>query len=123
LTWGRKDNGYRTVLIGTEQDKISFPAISSNRTTTTSHTEYVFSEGECYGVVTFNSQAQTIKLIEEYVCEALIRAVLGENEKIISKALLPHPEPRFRLSYFLGQYRITKRANSKDAAQQGYPIS
>lgn len=103
-------------LIGTEPDEISFPAISASRTTTC-HTEYVFSEGKWCGVVTFNSQAQTIKLIEECVWEAFRRAVLGENEKTIAKALLSHPEQRFRLSYFLGQYRTTNRTNLKDIDQ------
>lgn len=103
-------------LIGTEPDEISFPAISASRTTTC-HTEYVFSEGGWRGVVTFNTQAQTIKLIEECVWEAFRRAVLDENEKTIAKALLSHPEQRFRLSYFLGQYRTTNRVNTKEVVQ------
>ncbi|WP_270406953.1 hypothetical protein [Paenibacillus timonensis] len=104
-------------LIGTDPDEISFPAISASRTTTC-NTEYVFSQGNWCGVVTFNSQAQTIKLIEECVWEAFRRAVLDENEeKTIAKALLSHPEQRFRLSYFLGQYRTTARASTKDSSQ------
>lgn len=103
-------------LIGTDPDEISFPAISASRTTTC-NTEYVFREGNWNGVVTFNSQAQTIKLIEESVWEAFRRAVLDENEKTIAKALLSHPEQRFRLSYFLGQYRTSARANTKDYHQ------
>ncbi|MGX5678391.1 hypothetical protein [Bacillus toyonensis] len=98
-------------LIGTDPDEISFPAISASRTTTC-NTEYVFSEGNWKSVVTFISQAQTIKLIEESVWEAFRRAIIGEDEKNVTKSLLSHPEQRFRLSYFLGQYRTTGRRSS-----------
>jgi hypothetical protein len=122
-----KDNGYARVMflgttgagkttvirqmIGTEPDEISFPAISSSRTTTC-NTEYIFREGDWSGVVTFISQAQAIKLIEECVWEAFRRAVIGEDEKTIAKALLSHPEQRFRLSYLLGQYRSSGKQTS-----------
>ncbi|KZE63730.1 hypothetical protein AWM68_11475 [Fictibacillus phosphorivorans] len=95
-------------MIGTEPDEISFPAISASRTTTC-NTEYIFKEGNWSGIVTFISQAQTIKLIEECVWEAFRRAAIGEDTKTIAKAFLSHPEQRFRLSYFLGQYRSSER--------------
>ncbi|MDU2240638.1 MAG: hypothetical protein E7E23_08635 [Paenibacillus sp.] len=105
-------------MIGTEPDEISFPAISSSRTTTC-NTEFIFREGNWSGVVTFISQAQTIKLIEECVWEAFRRAVIGEDEKTIAKALLSHPEQRFRLSYLLGQYRSSgKHTTSKQQDQE-----
>lgn len=103
-------------LIGTDSDEISFPAISASRTTTC-NTEYIYRDGDWSGVVTFNSQSQTIRLIEECVWEAFKRAIVGEDEKTIAKALLSHPEQRFRLSYFLGQYRASAKINTKENDQ------
>jgi len=96
-------------MIGTDPDEISFPAISSSRTTTC-NAEYIFKLGKWESIVTFNSQSQTIKLIEECVWEAFKKAAIGEDDKTIARALLSHPEQRFRLSYFLGQYRESDRA-------------
>jgi len=109
-------------MIGTDPDEISFPAISSSRTTTC-NTEFIFREGDWSGVVTFITQAQAIKLIEECVWEAFRRAVIGEGEKTIAKALLSHPEQRFRLSYLLGQYRSsTKQSGSKQEQEVEIPF-
>ncbi|MCK9857598.1 hypothetical protein [Paenibacillus sp. ATY16] len=120
---GTTGAGKTTVIrqvIGTEPDEISFPAISSSRTTTC-NTEFIFREGNWSGVVTFISQAQAIKLIEECVWEAFRRAVIGEDEKTIAKALLSHPEQRFRLSYLLGQYRASSKQNTIRTQDQEQP--
>ncbi|MCP3776645.1 hypothetical protein NLX71_25725 [Paenibacillus sp. MZ04-78.2] len=94
-------------LIGTDPNEVSFPAISSSRTTICD-TEIIFSDSTTTNcIVTFLSQAQTIRLIEECVIEAFKRAVSGDDDKKIAKALLTHPEQRFRLSYILGQYNST----------------
>ena len=95
-------------VIGTEPEEISFPAISASRTTIC-NTEFIFHDGEWRSIVTFITQSQVISLIEECIWEAFKRAVIGEDEKTIAKALLAHPEQRFRLSYFLGQYRSPKK--------------
>lgn len=107
-------------IIGTEPDEISFPAISSGRTTTC-NTEFVFKDGVWKGIVTFISQAQAIKLIEECIWEAFRRAVIGEDDKTIAKSLLTHPEQRFRLSYILGQYRSLGKQPSVLKQPEQYP--
>lgn len=101
-------------LIGTDPDEISFPAISASRTTTC-NTEYIYAPGNWSGVATFISQAQAIKLIEECIWEGFRRAVIDEDDKTVAKALLSHPEQRFRLSYFLGQYRPLGRQVTKES--------
>ena len=95
--------------------------------TTTCNTEYVYSEGNWSGVVTFISQAQTIRLIEECVWEAFKRAVIGENGKTIAKALLSHPEQRYLLILFLGIDRTAgkrtsvQKENNQESLDTPYP--
>lgn len=92
-------------LIGTAPDEVSFPAISPSRTTTC-NTEFIFAPTTyTKAIVTFISQSQTRILTEESIWEAFKKSVLGRDRKRVAKALLSHPENRFRLSYILGQYR------------------
>lgn len=122
LLQGATGSGKTTIirqLIGTKPEEISFPAISSSRTTICD-TEFIFSEHEmAKAIVTFNTQSQTIKLIEECVIEGFKRAVLKEGNKDIAKALLTHPEQRFRLSYMLGQYKIQKQIEKEAVEEDG----
>lgn len=124
LFQGPTGSGKTTVirqLIGTNPDEISFPAISSSRTTICD-TEFIFcQESNSEAIVTFITQIQAMRLIEECVAEAFKRAIFNETNKNIAKALLTHPEQRFRLSYFLGQYKSIQRELSGDSVDNAYP--
>jgi hypothetical protein len=124
LFQGPTGSGKTTVirqLIGTKPDEISFPAISSSRTTICD-TEFIFcAETNSEAIVTFVTQTQAMKLIEECITEAFKRAIFNDTNKNIAKALLTHPEQRFRLSYFLGQYKNIKRELSEGTIENQYP--
>lgn len=125
LFQGPTGSGKTTVirqLVGTDPDEISFPAISSSRTTICD-TEFIFSTDEtCEAIVTFIPQIQALKLVEECVVEAFKRAVFDNDDKSIAKALLTHPEQRFRLSYILGQYKVNQREKAgMEDAEVPYP--
>lgn len=122
---GTTGSGKTTVirqLVGTDPDELSFPAISPSRTTTCD-TEFIFSSDKSSKVVvTFLSQSLTRRLIEESIWEAIKRAIIRDDKKRIAKALLSHPENRFRLSYLLGQFKNEPPVyKSEETANVPYP--
>lgn len=119
------------VILGLDDNKKSFPAISPSRTTTC-NSEYIFSpnsndESEC--VVTFLNKNQVINLIQESINNGVNRLVLEESttdfnneedindsnniKKKVATDFMSHQENRFRLSYILGQYFETNEKLEK----------
>ena len=90
-------------LIGSDHTNDRFPSTSTARTTT-SDIEVVTSNGPFEAVLTFTSEHEARRLIDECLEAACLSAVQGEDESKIADALLSHREQRLRLSYILGSW-------------------
>lgn len=88
-------------LIGTDPHRDRFPSTSTAKTTT-ADIEIVTAAGPFEAVITFASRDQVQADVEDCLYEAGQRVVRGGSGDDTAKALLEHPEQRFRLSYILG---------------------
>lgn len=96
-------------LIGTNPSNISFPAVSSNRTTT-ARIEYIFDSCEqARAAVVFASEPQIEQYIKENIIAAIREQILGDDDddddETIADTLLTHADMKFKLGYILGHFR------------------
>lgn len=89
-------------LIGTDPEEERFPTTATGRTTI-ADTEIILGEGPYEAVVTFFQ----LDDIREYAHDCLLRAVIlahrGDNRAEVQRAVLQHPDQRFRFNYVLGE--------------------
>ena len=90
-------------LIGTDPHRDRFPSTSTAKTTT-ADIEIVTAEGRFEAVITFASRDQVQADVEDCLYEAGERVIRGGSDGDVAKALLEHPEQRFRLFYILGTW-------------------
>ena len=102
-------------LIGSDHTNDRFPSTSTARTTT-SDIEIVTSDGLFEAVLTFTSEHEARRLIDECLEEACLCAVQAEDDGRIADALLSHREQRFRLSYILGSWPKSDGMDNSDFA-------
>lgn len=88
-------------LIGTDPDEERFPTTATGRTTI-ADTEIILRDGTFKVVVTFFQLDE----VREYVLDCLLRASIlsyrGESRAEVQRAVLQHPDQRFRFNYILG---------------------
>lgn len=88
-------------LIGTDPEEERFPTTATGRTTI-ADTEIILREGNFHAVVTFFQLDE----VREYVLDCVLRASIlsyrGESRADIQRAVLQHPDQRFRFNYILG---------------------
>lgn len=88
-------------LIGTDPDEERFPTTATGRTTI-ADTEVVLRAGAYAAAVTFFPMDE----VRDYVVDCLLRAALaalrGEDRGEVQRAVLQHPDQRFRFNYVLG---------------------
>jgi hypothetical protein len=88
-------------LIGTDPDDERFPTTATGRTTI-ADMEIITAQGAFEAAVTFFPADE----IREHLIDCMMRAVLaanrGEVRVEIQRALLQHPDQRFRFNYILG---------------------
>ncbi len=88
-------------LIGTDPDEERFPTTATGRTTI-ADMEIITAEGAFEAAVTFFPTDE----IREHLIDCILRAVLAAHRKEsradVQRALLQHPDQRFRFNYILG---------------------
>lgn len=102
-------------LIGTDPHRDRFPSTSTAKTTT-ADIEIVTAEGPFEAVITFASRDQAQADVEDCLYEAGERVIRDGSDGDVAKALLEHPEQRFRLSYILGAWK--QEAPTSDEGEQ-----
>lgn len=100
-------------LIGSDHREDRFPSTSTAKTTT-ADTEIITSEGDYKAAVTFMPEHQVRAYIDECLESACLEAVQRSSDRNIVSALLQHEEQRFRLSYILGGWSVSARADDMD---------
>jgi hypothetical protein len=97
-------------LIGTDPDEERFPTTATGRTTI-ADTEIILRAGNFKAVVTFFQLDE----IREYVLDCLLRASIlsyrDESRAEVQRAVLQHPDQRFRFNYILGDGSSTDAAD------------
>ena len=106
-------------LIGTDPDEERFPTTATGRTTI-ADMEIITAEGAFEAAVTFFPADE----IREHLIDCVLRAVLaahrGESRADVQRALLQHPDQRFRFNYILGDGAA--RQVSPTAAQPAWDL-
>ena len=92
-------------LIGSDHTKDRFPSTSTAKTTT-ADIEIVTTPTWPYkAAITFMNEQEVRGAVDECLEEACVSAIRGQDDESIARALLEHPEQRFRLSYPLGSWQ------------------
>jgi energy-coupling factor transporter ATP-binding protein EcfA2 len=101
-------------LIGSDPKKDRFPSTSTARTTTCDIEVLACREDTSFkAVVTFHSKWETTTSVAECVANACLASLYELPEDKIADRLLHHPDQVFRLSYVLGPFIATDKANDE----------
>ncbi len=91
-------------LIGSDHTRDRFPSTSTAKTTTADIEIITTAVGPFKSVITFMNEHEVRGAVDECLEEACASAIQGQDDEVLSGALLEHPEQRFRLSYPLGSW-------------------
>ncbi len=92
-------------LIGSDHTRDRFPSTSTAKTTT-AEIEIVTGTSQPFkAAITFMTEHQVRCAVDECLEEACASAIKGHDDEVVVRALLEHPEQRFRLSYPLGSWK------------------
>lgn len=92
-------------LIGSDHTRDRFPSTSTAKTTTADIEIIPTATGPFKSVITFMNEHEVRAAVDECLEEACASAIRGQDDEGIARALLEHPEQRFRLSYPLGTWQ------------------
>jgi len=92
-------------LIGSDHTRDRFPSTSTAKTTTADIEIITTATGPFKSVITFMNEHEVRAAVDECLEEACASAIRGQDDEGIARALLEHPEQRFRLSYPLGTWQ------------------
>lgn len=92
-------------LIGSDHTRDRFPSTSTAKTTTADIEIITTATGPFKSVITFMNEHEVRASVDECLEEACASAIRGQDDEGIARALLEHPEQRFRLSYPLGNWQ------------------
>ena len=102
-------------LIGSDPTRDRFPATSTARTTTADIEIITTATGPFKSVITFMNEHEVRAAVDECLEEAFAGAIRGQDDEGIARALLEHPEQRFRLSYPLGTWQQESPSQEMDS--------
>lgn len=100
-------------LIGTDPIEERFPTTATGRTTI-ADTEVVTADGPFRAAVTFFKLDEVREHLEDCVLQAVLAAHRGEGPGDVRRALLQHPEQRFRFNYVLGDGPSSDREDASE---------
>ena len=92
-------------LIGSDHTRDRFPSTSTAKTTTADIEIITTATGPFKSVITFMNEHEVRAAVDECLEEACASVIRGQDDEGIARALLEHPEQRFRLSYPLGTWQ------------------
>ncbi|MBD8505786.1 hypothetical protein HT102_04715 [Hoyosella sp. G463] len=99
-TGSGKSTLIRQLIGGSSRE--SFPTTSTARTTI-ADTEIILAPGPYQAVVTFFERGYIVEQVRDCIVEAALAAHRGDDRTDLQRALLEHPEQRFRFKYTLGE--------------------
>lgn len=92
-------------LVGSDHNRDRFPSISTAKTTTADIEIVTGKDRPFKAAITFMSEHEVRCAVEECLEEACVSVIKEQNVDGVARALLEHPEQRFRLSYPLGSWQ------------------
>lgn len=92
-------------LVGSDHNRDRFPSTSTAKTTTADIEIVTGKDRPFKAVITFMSEHEVRCAVEECLEEACASVIRGQDNDGVARALLEHPEQRFRLSYPLGSWQ------------------
>lgn len=92
-------------LIGSDHTRDRFPSTSTAKTTTADIEIIIIPVGPFKSVITFMTEHEIRGAVDECLEEACASVIRGNDDEGVARALLEHPEQRFRLSYPLGSWQ------------------
>jgi len=92
-------------LVGSDHNRDRFPSTSTAKTTTADIEIVTGKDRPFKAAITFMSEHEVRCAVEECLEEACASVIRGQDNEGVARALLEHPEQRFRLSYPLGSWQ------------------
>ena len=92
-------------LVGSDHNRDRFPSTSTAKTTTADIEIVTGKDRPFKAAITFMSEHEVRCAVEECLEEACESVIRGQDNEGVARALLEHPEQRFRLSYPLGSWQ------------------
>ena len=97
-------------LIGSDPDKDRFPSTAPAKTTI-ADIEVIQAEGSFEAIVTFFTEFQVQANVEDCIIDACLAAYKDAPTEKIAERFLHHRDQKFRLSYVLGEWPNTAKAD------------